>query len=103
MIVLEDLKPILEPLIDGREDAAELIEAIAALDKPVETDRAVIDEEIAKVNAEWNERYKAAFFGSKAANLDGQPKDYSDPEPEEDEVTGDNITIEDLFEEKIID
>lgn len=103
MIVLEDLKPVLEPLIDGREDAAELIEAIAALDKPIETDRSVIDEEIAKVNAEWNERYKAAFFGSKAAKLDGQPTDYSDPEPEADEVTGDNITIEDLFEEKIID
>ena len=28
MIVLEDLNPILEPLLEGREDAAEIIESV---------------------------------------------------------------------------
>lgn len=105
MIVLEDLTPILEPLLEGREDAASVIESVKAIDKEVEApDNSA---EIAKLNDEWNERFKKAFFGDKGEELEGKPiteevKEEA-KEEESDEVTGDNITIDDLFEEKIIE
>ena len=108
MIVLEDLKPILEPLLEGREDAAEVIEAVNAIDKPVEEPAPVDNsEEIAKLNEEWNNRFKEAFFGPKGDTLESDPPAVPDvseePAPAEEEVTGENITVDDLFEEKIIE
>lgn len=109
MINLDELKPILEPLLEGREDAATVIESIASLDKPVEVDRSEID----ALNASWNDRFKAAFFGAKAADLDGEPTDYSssgsdgaegtEGQADSEEVTGENITIDDLFNENIVE
>lgn len=104
MIILEDLKPILEPLLEGREDAAEVIEAVAAIDKPAEEPAPVDNsEEIAKLNEEWNNRFKEAFFGPKGDTLESEPPAVPEVEEETEEVTGENITIDDLFEEKIIE
>ena len=66
MINIDELKPILEGLLDGREDSADIIEQVSALDKPVEIDRSEIDE----LNASWNERFKRQFFGEKADTID---------------------------------
>jgi len=124
MIVLEELKPILEPLLEGREDSTDVIAKVQALDKPVETDQAQID----SLNAEWqskmdtaladaakekDEAIKRIFFGAeKAEQLDsGIPAEPEVPPTEgmagdldnKEEVTGENITIDDLFSEKIVE
>lgn len=65
MINLEELKPILEPLITGRDDSASIIESIQGIDKEVDVDQAKIDE----INKSWNDRYLAAFFGNKRAEI----------------------------------
>ena len=67
MIVLEDLNPILQPLLEGREDAADIIESVIAIDKEVEAPDN--SEEIAKINEEWNQRFKEAFFGPKGKRV----------------------------------
>lgn len=102
MIILEDLNPILEPLLEGRDDAADIIESVMAIDKEVEApDNSA---EIAKINEEWNQRFKEAFFGPKGEKLEGTPPAEPTPsEPEDEELTGDNITIDDLFDENIIE
>lgn len=121
MIILEDLKPIIEPLLEGRDDSTEVIEQIMSIDKEVDVDQAQID----SLNAEWQEKLdnavaeaakdkeesiKRIFFGPKGDELTGDvPKDDVGPIEEvsegtdEEEVTGENITIDDLFEEKIIE
>lgn len=97
MINLEELKPILEVLIDGREDSADIIEQVTGLDKPVEVDRSEID----ALNASWNERFKKQFFGEKADSIDDTIPTVSEVKEEDvvEEVTGDNITYDDLFTE----
>lgn len=124
MIVLEELKPILEPLLEGREDSTDVIAQVQALDRPVETDQAQID----SLNAEWqskmdtaladaakekDEAIKRIFFGAeKAEQLDSGIPEVPEVAPTEDmtgdlenkeEVTGENITIDDLFSEKIVE
>ena len=96
MINMEELKPILETLIDGREDAAEIIEQVSGLDKPAEIDRSEID----ALNASWNDRFKKAFFGEKADDIDESIPSVSTPEEEVDEsVTAETIGYDDLFTE----
>lgn len=121
MIILEELKPIIEPLLEGREDSTEVIEQIMAIDKEVDVDQAQID----SLNAEWQEKLdnavaeaakdkeesiKRIFFGPKGDDLTGDiPKDETgsiedaSDDTDEEEVTGENITIEDLFKENIIE
>lgn len=122
MIVLEELKPILEPLLEGREDSTEVIEKVMALDKPSEVDQFQID----SLNAEWqtkldnaiaeaakdkDESIKRIFFGEKSEYIDSSipevpevaPVDMAGNTENKEEVTGDNITIDELFSEKIID
>ena len=124
MIVLEELKPILEPLLEGREDSTDVIAQVQALDRPVETDQAQID----SLNAEWqskmdtaladaakekDEAIKRIFFGAeKAEQLDSGIPEVPEVAPTEgmvgdlenkEEVTGENITIDDLFSEKIVE
>lgn len=96
MINMEELKPILEGLLEGREDAADVIEQVAVLDKPVEVDRSEID----ALNASWNDRFKKAFFGEKAADISEEIPSI----PEADETVDDTdveevLTYDNLFEE----
>lgn len=120
MIVLEELKPILEPLLEGREDSTEVIEQVMAIDKDVAPDQAELD----RVNSEWQAKYDTAladaakdkedtikkmFFGSKAEEVDTSiPDGMSEQsfdgksEDEDGEIDMDTITIDDLFEKEIV-
>lgn len=116
MIILEELKPILEPLLEGRDDSTEVIEQVMAIDKEVTADEA----EIERVNSEWQAKYDTAleeakkdkeetikkmFFGSKAEDIDISIPDAIDEtvdEEKKDEVDMDTITIDDLFEKEIV-
>ena len=96
MINMDELKPILEGVLEGREDVAEVIEQITALDKPVEVDRSEID----ALNASWNDRFKKAFFGEKADTISEEIPSI----PEADETVDDTdaeevLTYDNLFEE----
>lgn len=98
MIILDELKPVLEGLIDGREDAADIIEQISSLDKEVEVDRSEID----KVNKDWNDRFMKAFFGEKATDVDVEIPKIEEVETEEavdENYDGEDLKYEDLFEE----
>ena len=109
MISMDELKPILEPLLDGREDSASIIESIQGIDK--EAPEPDFSEREAAINKEWNDRFMKAFFGEKGKELDTEiPKDEvqeasdaTDDLDGPDEVTPENITIEDLFEKEIIE
>lgn len=80
MIDLNELKPILEPLLKG-DDSAAVIESITAIDK----DDFVSKSEIDKINKEWNDRYTKTFFGQSNAEKVVE-KDVSDPIPAADET-----------------
>lgn len=101
MINLDELKPILEPLLTGREDAASVIESIQGIDKEVENDQAKID----ALNKSWNDRYLAAFFGNKKAEIlsDGAgvtiedaPADEIESPAEESEDPAETISVDDI-------
>ena len=55
MILMNDLKPILEPLLND-ENSAEIIEAINGIDKDYES------EEVDRINKEWNAKFRDAFL-----------------------------------------
>jgi len=96
MINIDELKPILEGLLEGREDSADVIEQITGLDKPVEVDRSEID----ALNASWNDRFKKAFFGEKAADISEEIPSVPEAEaPAEEEVEEENLTYDNLFTE----
>lgn len=97
MINLDELKPILSELLDGREDGADYIERVSGLDKPVEVDRSEID----ALNKSWNDRYMATFFGPKAEDLTGEPLPGGPAEgaPETEDGGMEDITIDELFTE----
>ena len=109
MISMDELKPILEPLIEGREDSASIIESIQGIDRPAEEPDFSARE--AEINKSWNDRFMKAFFGEKGKELDTEiPKDEvveaseaTDEIDGSEEITPENITIDDLFEEKIIE
>lgn len=101
MINLDELKPILEPLLTDREDSASIIEAIQGIDKEVENDQAKID----ALNKSWNDRYLAAFFGNKKAEVlsDGAgvtiedvPADEIDSPADEQVNPAETITVDDI-------
>ena len=92
MVNMDDLKPILEELLDGREDSADYIERVTVLDKPVEVDRSEID----ALNASWNERFKKAFFGEKAESIDETIPSVSE-DAKDDSYDGEDLTYEKLF------
>lgn len=109
MISMDELKPILEPLLEGRDDSATIIESIQGIDKEIpEPDFSARE---AEINKAWNERYMKAFFGEKGKELDTEiPQDEvaeaasaTDEIDGSEEITPENITIDDLFEEKIIE
>ena len=103
MINLEELKPILQPLLDGRDDSASVIESIQAIDKDVDVDQAKIDE----INKSWNDRYLAAFFGNKKAEVlsDGSGVNIEDvgaseiqsPAEEEASDPAESISLQDII------
>lgn len=95
MINLDELKAVLEPL----DLSAETIEAIMGLDKEVNDgseEIARLTSELDRVNTEWNDRFKAAFFKG-----EGIPHDHeTEVTAQVDEQTGTETaptTYEELF------
>lgn len=88
MIDITELKPILEPILDGRDDAADVIEQISAIDNKTSS-----EEDIARINAEWSERFKKAFFT-------GEGVEKKTKEDESDDEDSSPETYEELFEVK---
>lgn len=89
MIDLNELKPILEPLLND-ENSVEVIEKIKAIDKPGVTQKDLDD-----LNATWSERYRKAFF-------EGVPNDETgnhDSEVQAEEQAGEKVKYDDLFTE----
>ena len=96
MINLDELKPILGELLEGREDGADYIDRITGLDKEVEVDRSEID----ALNKSWNDRYMATFFGPKAEDLTGDAlQTPAEGAPTDEDGGMEDITIDDLFTE----
>ena len=106
MIKMDNLKPILEKLLDGREDAADVIEQVMGIDEDTSDVEALTSQvadltaQIEQLNAdmtakdtEYSDKIKKLFFGEKADTIDE-----SIPEVEEDEVKAEDISIDDLFE-----
>lgn len=91
MLKLEELKPILQELIP-EDKMAETIEKVQALDTHPEGGEPGEDyvkkTEYDRLNSEWNERFKKAFFGAPddaakdaaAGKPMETPEDKSDPE-----------------------
>ena len=105
MIKIDNLKPILETLLDGRDDAADVIEQVMGIDEDTADVEALTSQvadltaQIEKLNAdmtakdtEYSDKIKKLFFGEKADTIDE-----SIPEVE-DEVKAEDISIDDLFE-----
>ena len=105
MIKMDNLKPILEKLLDGRDDAADVIEQVMGIDEDTSDVEALTSQvadltsQIEQLNAdmtakdtEYSDKIKKLFFGEKADTIDE-----SIPEME-DEVKPEDISIDDLFE-----
>lgn len=99
MINLDDLKSILEPL----DLSAETIEAIIGLDKEVNDgseEIARLTGEIERIDNEWNDRFKAAFFKGEGIPHDHEPEVTA----QVDGQTGtekEPTTYEELFSEEV--
>lgn len=106
MIKMDNLKPILEGLLEGRDDAADVIEQVMGIDEDTGDVEALtaqvsdltsqieqLNADIAAKDTEYSDKIKKLFFGEKADTIDE-----SIPEGEtEDEVSDEDITIDDLF------
>ena len=106
MIKMDNLKPILEKLLDGRDDAADVIEQVMGIDEDASDVEALTSQvadltaQIEQLNAdmtakdtEYSDKIKKLFCGEKADTIDE-----SIPEMEEDKVKAEEISIDDLFE-----
>lgn len=105
MIKIDNLKPILETLLDGRDDAADVIEQVMGIDEDTSDVEALTSQvadltaQIEKLNAditakdtEYSDKIKKLFFGEKAGTIDESIPEVEDEEKAED------ISIDDLFE-----
>lgn len=99
MIKMDELKPILEPLLEGREDSATIIESISGIDR--EPDPPDFSEREKKLNKSWNDRFMKAFFGEKGENMNTEvPKDDSVVDDDTvEEIDGEDIAITDILTE----
>lgn len=94
MIYLDDLKPILEPLLN-EENSADIIDQIKAIDKEPSPQQE--SDAVAEVNRQWAERYRKAFFEGVTQEQEDQKKQEEDkPEEQEEEKPA---KFEDLFKQ----
>ena len=98
MIKMDELKPILEPILEGREDSATIIESINGIDR--EPDPPDFSEREKELNKSWNDRFMKAFFGEKGENMNTEvPKEDSVVDDDDDEIDGEDIAIKDILKE----
>lgn len=82
MIDLEKLKKVLEPVINEREDAVDIIEQITGLDEEV---GGFTQEDLDAKDKEWSDRVKKMFFEGERDETN--INDGGNPNNEEIEVT----------------
>lgn len=89
MIDINELKPILEPLLSG-DDTADVIDRIREIDRP-----GVTQADLDNLNKEWTDRYRKAFFEGPDNSVTGN----HDSEQQAEEQAGEieKTTFEDLF------
>ena len=97
MISMDELKPILEPILSEREDSATIIESIQGIDRPAEEPDYTAHD--AEINKAWNERFMKAFFGEKGGDLNTEVPQ-GEVDETEDEVTAEDIGIDDILKEE---
>lgn len=97
MIKMDELKPILEPLLEGREDSATIIESINGIDR--EPDPPDFSEREKELNKSWNERFMKAFFGEKGENMNTEVPAGDSVVEEDEEIDGEDIAITDILTE----
>ena len=85
MIVMDELKPILEPLIND-ENAADIIAAIQAID--THTAESEVKAAVDAANAEWGRKFKETFFGGAEPS---EPEPEPEPEPDAEDVSLDDL------------
>lgn len=93
MITLEELKPILEPLLTD-ENSADIISQIQAIDKPSDVNIAEVEK---KLNAEWNEKFKKAFLENKGVPETTTPPQNEEEKSEPEQEDNKPKTFDDLF------
>lgn len=99
MINLDELKAVLEPL----DLSADTIEAIMGLDREVNDgseEIARLTGELDRVNSEWNDRFKAAFFKGEGIPHDHEPEVTAQVDEQTGSV-GSMTTYEELFGEEV--
>lgn len=97
MISMDELKPILEPILSEREDSATIIESIQGIDRPAEEPDYTAHD--AEINKAWNERFMKAFFGEKGGDLKTEVPQ-GEVDETEDEVSAEDIGIDDILKEE---
>ena len=101
MIKLDELKAVLEPLIEG-DNTASVIESITALD--VYDENSGIEEAVAAAladnDASWNKRYKETFFAPQAAAEGTEDVGVATEESTDANTEVVVETFEDLFKEE---
>lgn len=89
MIDINELKPILEPLLSG-DDTADVIDRIREIDRP-----GVTQADLDNLNKEWTDRYRKAFFEGPDNSVTGNHD--SEQQAEEQAGEEEKTTFEDLF------
>lgn len=96
MIQLEDLKPIIEPLLN-EDNTADIIDQIKAIDKEPSPQQE--SEAVAEVNRQWAERYRKAFFEGISQEEKDQQKHEEESKEENKEEEEKPSKFEDLFKQ----
>ena len=91
MIDINELKPILNDILTD-ENSVEVIEKIQAIDKP-----GVTQADLDKLDNEWKERYRKAFFDG--VDIEEQAHENADEDGDDIEDEKEKMNYEDLFSE----
>lgn len=91
MIDIEELKPILNDILTD-ENSVDVIEKIQAIDKP-----GVTQADLDKLDNEWKERYRKAFFDG--VEIEKQADGNAEEDSEDIEEEKEKMNYEDLFSE----
>lgn len=103
MIVLDELKPILEEVLAGRDDIVDVIERVAELDKIEDKSKleSAVADAVAANDKKWTERYMQTFFGKHADNMDYEvPREEISEEIKEENPEDKEYKYEDLWVEE---
>ena len=91
MIDINELKPILNDILTD-ENSVEVIEKIQAIDKP-----GVTQGDLDKLDKEWKERYRKAFFDG--VDIEEQAREHAEEDSDDIEEEKEKMNYEDLFSE----